>query len=135
MNRLALVRSGVVPEIVTTFVRLDTTADPPQGFCFVPEDSLCAGWSMEGDQERDIPDSIEAWKLREWLIRNGYSIANIDIAIASIENQTERELTENQWCYNTSYTRRHPMFAAFVLATGLSSLQIDSAFREASQYG
>lgn len=79
-----------------------------------------------------VPDSVEARQLREWLITHGHSIASIDAAIDAIEDSVERELTRNQWEFSTSYTRRHPMFEAFVRVTGLTPDQIDQAFREAA---
>lgn len=79
-----------------------------------------------------VPGQIEARLLRKWLILHGHSIASIDAAIAAIADPVERDLTANEWEYSTSYTRRHPMFPAFVKATGLSDEQIDQAFREAA---
>lgn len=131
MNRLALVHAGVTPEVVVTFVRPDTKSEPPQGFAFVMEDSLSPGWRLQNDEGDRVPESVEAWKFREWLIRNGHSIEAIDDAIAQIPDQTERELIENQWGYNISYARKHPMLSAFMSFTCMTEAQIDKAFREA----
>lgn len=95
-------------------------------------DVFAAEWARTDPNA--VPGQIEARLLRKWLILHGHSIASIDAAIGAISDTVERELTLNEWEYATSYTRRHPMFPAFVRATGLSDGQIDQAFREAAEY-
>lgn len=131
MDRLAVCKFGVRPHVVLTFVRADSEF-PPEGYEFVPDDSLDDGWSMEPPPPQPVPESVEARQLRKWLILHGHSIASIDAAIERMTDPVQRELTANEWEYSTSYTRRHPMFGAFVAATGLSEEQIDQAFREAA---
>lgn len=92
-------------------------------------EAFSAEWSRTDPAA--VPPHIEARLLRKWLILRGYSIASIDVAIDAIADPVERELTRNEWEYATSYTRRHPMFPAFVRATGMSDALIDKAFREA----
>lgn len=79
-----------------------------------------------------VPESVEARQLRAWLIVNGHDPDAITAAIDAVIDPVQRALTRNEWEYATSYTRRHPMFEAFVRVTGLSAEQIDQAFREAA---
>jgi hypothetical protein len=79
-----------------------------------------------------VPESVEARQLRRWLILNGHDPEAISTAISAMPDAMDRALTRNEWEYSTSYTRRHPMFAAFVRVTGLTPEQIDQAFREAA---
>ena len=79
-----------------------------------------------------VPESVEARQLRAWLIVNGHDPDAIAAAIDAVADPVQRALTRNEWEYATSYTRRHPMFEAFVRVTGLSADQIDQAFREAA---
>ena len=131
---LAIVFRDSVPQRVVGFVRDDLPDgwEPPDGTVVVAETDLMPGWVRIDPDPPPVPEEIEARLLRKWLILNGHSIASIDSAIAAISDPVERELTRNEWEYATSFTRRHPMFPAFVRATGLSDEQIDQAFREAS---
>lgn len=132
MDDIAIVRAD---GLVENIVRGDgPPVAAPAGCTLVPVSQLPVGWRKAPPPLPPVPEEIEAWRLREWLIHHGHSIASIDAAIAAIPDQVERELTDNQWNYNTSYTRRHPMFAAFVRVTGLTEDQIDAAFREAASY-
>lgn len=79
-----------------------------------------------------VPESVEARQLRKWLIIHGHDPEAISSAISAMSDPMDRALTRNEWEYSTSYTRRHPMFAAFVRVTGLTPEQIDQAFREAA---
>lgn len=130
-NSLAVVRTGTNPQQVVTFVRPDAPGAPDGCELVRPED-LAPGWVRVESDPPPVPDQIESRLLRRWLILHGHSIASIDAAIDAIVDSVERELTRNEWEYATSYTRRHPMFPAFVRATGLSDEQIDQAFREAA---
>lgn len=130
MDDLAIVNAqGLVENIV----RGDgPPVAAPDGCTLVPVSQLPLGWQKAPPPQAPVPDEIESRLLRKWLILHGYSIASIDAAIAAIPDAVERELTRNEWEYATSYTRRHPMFPAFVRATGMSSDLIDQAFREAA---
>ena len=134
MDRIALVVIGTDPPQVATFVRGDTPADwpPPDGMRLVNEADLPTGWVLVPSPPLPVPESVEARQLRDWLIMHGHSIASIDEAIEAITDPMQRELTSNQWNFSTSYTRRHPMFAAFVAVTQLTDEEIDQAFREAA---
>jgi len=77
-----------------------------------------------------VPDAVEARKLRRWLILNGHDPDGIAAAIGAMTDPVQRALTRNEWEYSTSYTRRHPMFEAFVRVTGMTADQIDAAARD-----
>jgi len=81
-----------------------------------------------------VPDAVEARKLRRWLILHGHDPDGIAAAIGAMVDPVQRALTRNEWEYSTSYTRRHPMFEAFVRVTGMTADQIDAAFRECAEY-
>lgn len=79
-----------------------------------------------------IPD-ITARQLRLWLVSNGIALASIDGAIASIEDATVKAKAQIEWEYATEYKRDHPLVAQIASALGLSSAQIDQAFKDASK--
>ncbi|CAB4169156.1 hypothetical protein UFOVP898_25 [uncultured Caudovirales phage] len=131
-NDLAVVIPGTDPPHVETFLRDDTPDDyQVAGRNIVRRHALPEGWVLVPPPPLPVPESVEARQLRDWLIMHGHSIASIDAAIEAIPDPMQRELTSNQWNFSTSYTRRHPMFAAFVAVTQLTDDEIDQAFREA----
>lgn len=81
-----------------------------------------------------VPDAVEARKLRRWLILHGHDPDGITATIGAMTDPVDRALTKNEWEYSTSYTRRHPMFDAFVRVTGMTAEQIDAAFVECAEY-
>lgn len=131
-----------------TAISLGTVpADPlPEGLSAVALSDADSAALLDGSGQWDsatrsvvvlpppVPDAVEARKLRRWLILHGHDPDGIDAAIAGMTDPMQRALTRNEWEYATSYTRRHPMFDAFVRVTGMTADQIDAAFREASQY-
>jgi len=134
MSRLAVVVNDSSPQVVVTWVRDDTTASPPEGCSLVREADLVPGWRMDGDESQTVPEIVEARKLRRWLILHGRDPDAVSAAINQMPDEVERKLALNEWEYATSYTRRHPLFAAFVRVTGMSQAEVDAAFREADSY-
>lgn len=129
-NRLAVVRLGTSPQQVVTFVRADAPG-APEGCALIPEGALSDGW-VSAEVSSPVPEVVEARQLRKWLILNGRDPDAVSTAIQEMGDPIERALTFNEWEYATSYTRRHPMFAAFVRVTQMSADEIDQAFREAA---
>jgi hypothetical protein len=131
MSDIAIVRDS--DGVVLSILRGDgPPISAPDGCRCVHAADLLTGWVRAEAPPPPVPESVEARQLRDWLILNGHSIASIDAAIDAIPDQQSRELTSNQWNFSTSYTRRHPMFAAFVAVTQLTDDEIDQAFREAA---
>lgn len=79
-----------------------------------------------------IPD-ITARQLRLWLIANGIALSNVDSAISSIPDTIEKAKAQIEWEYATAYKRDHPLVAQITTAIGMTSVQVDEAFRDASK--
>lgn len=79
-----------------------------------------------------IPETVSARQVRLWLIRNGFSLAQVDAAINSIQDTITRESVRVEWEYAPYIERNHPMLLPLASALGLSDEQIDQAFIEAN---
>jgi hypothetical protein len=127
----ALVRDS--DGLVETFLRLDLPLgwQPPEGFSIIPDDQLPAGWSKIL-QEIPVPQTITATQIRLWLVNNGFSMNQIYDIISQIPDPLLKAQIEVQWEYAPYVERNHPMINTLGASLGLSSEQIDQAFREAS---
>ena len=127
----ALVRDS--DGLVETFLRLDLPLgwQPPEGFSLIPDDQLPAGWSKI-PQEIPAPSTITATQIRLWLVNNGFSMNQIYDIISQIPDPLLKAQIEVQWEYAPYVERDHPMINTLGASLGLSSEQIDQAFREAS---
>lgn len=79
-----------------------------------------------------IPENISARQARLWLIRNGFSLAQIDNAINNIEDIITRETVKVEWEYAPYIERSHSMLVPLAQSLGLTDGDIDRAFIEAS---
>jgi hypothetical protein len=127
----ALVRDS--DGLVETFLRLDLPLGwkAPEGFSLIPDDQLPAGWSKIL-QEIPVPQTITATQIRLWLVNNGFSMNQIYDIISQIPDPLLKAQIEVQWEYAPYVERDHPMINTLGASLGLSSEQIDQAFREAS---
>ncbi len=127
----ALVRDS--DGLVETFLRLDLPLGwkAPEGFSLIPDDQLPAGWSKIS-QEIPVPSTITATQIRLWLVNNGFSMNQIYDIISQIQDPLLKAQIEVQWEYAPYVERDHPMINTLGASLGLSSQQIDQAFREAS---
>jgi hypothetical protein len=127
----ALVRDS--DGLVETFLRLDLPLGwkAPEGFSLIPDDQLPAGWSKIS-QEIPVPSTITATQIRLWLVNNGFSMNQIYDIISQIPDPLLKAQIEVQWEYAPYVERDHPMINTLGASLGLSSQQIDQAFREAS---
>lgn len=79
-----------------------------------------------------IPRSVSARQIRMWLIKNGYSLSQIESKIDTIEDTLQRDLVRVEWQYAPYIERSHPWLVPLAESLGLSESQIDQAFLEAS---
>jgi len=128
---LALIKNNT--NIVETFIRIDIPVDwqPPEGFSVIPDDQLPEGWSKMV-QEIPVPSTITATQIRLWLVNNGFSMQQIYDIVSQIPDPLLKAQIEVQWEYAPYVERNHPMINTLGYSLGLSSEQIDQAFREAS---
>lgn len=118
---------------VETFLRLDMPAgwEPEPGYTLVPDDELPEGWERYEDPA-PVPATISPRQIRIWLITHGISLAVVEQAIASIPDETQRQIVQVEWEYAPYVERAHPWLEALGAALGMDSAAIDQAFREAS---
>ena len=79
-----------------------------------------------------VPESVSARQIRLWLVRNGVSLTQVDAAIDSIPDQSQRDSVRIEWDYAPYVERAHPMLVPLAAALGLTEAQVDQAFVEAS---
>lgn len=130
-HSLAIVRDS--DGRVVTFVRLDVPEGwtPPEGTRAVPDDELPAGWQMAEDTS-PVPPSVTARQIRLWLVRNGYPLEQITLAIGAITDQATRDAVAVEWEYAPYVERSHPWLVPLAEALGLDGAGVDQAFREAA---
>lgn len=115
---------------VVTFLRMDLPDqfEVPSGCTIVPDDELPAGWQ----EARDVPAQVSPRQIRLWLVANGYSMATVNAAIESIEDQAMRDAVAIEWEYAPWVERAHPMIEPLAMVLGLTVAQVDAAFIEAA---
>ena len=79
-----------------------------------------------------IPESISKRQARQQLIINGL-YGNIQPIIDSIEDPTQRLLTQVFWEDSNTFERNHPMLIQFGTALGLTEAELDMMFINASK--
>lgn len=87
---------------------------------------------LESKYKASIPKSITIRQAREQLIRDGL-FATATIAINSIEDATEKAITQNYWEYSERFERNHPSLIALGTVIGLTEVQLDAMFIEAAK--
>lgn len=115
-----------------------TRTDPDQWW--QDEEARAASGFIESEVTPDdlipeppaTPATVSARQIRLWLIRNGVSLAQVDAAIAAIPDQQQREECRVEWEFAPYVERSHAMLLPLAAALGLTSEQVDDAFREAA---
>jgi hypothetical protein len=90
------------------------------------------GINQSADLTPPVPESVSARQIRLWLVRQGISLAAVDAAIDAIPEQLQRDSVRVEWDYAPYVERSHPMLVPLAAALGLSEMQVDQAFIEAS---
>ena len=75
---------------------------------------------------------ISKRQIRQQLIIDGL-YANVQNVIDSIEDETERLLTQVYWEDSNEFERNHPMLIQYATALGLDSNEIDMMFVKANK--
>lgn len=88
--------------------------------------------SVSMPSDAPVPDSVSARQIRLWLVRHGVSLAQVEAAIDAIPDARQREECRVEWDYAPYVERTHPMLLPLAAALGLTSEQVDDAFREAA---
>ena len=79
-----------------------------------------------------IPESISKRQARQQLIIDGL-YNNVQPIIDSIEDETQRLLTQVFWEDSNTFERNHPMLIQFGTALGLTEAELDMMFINASK--
>ena len=79
-----------------------------------------------------IPESISKRQARQQLIIDGL-YNNVQAIIDSIEDPTQRLLTQVFWEDSNTFERNHPMLIQFGTALGLTEAELDMMFINASK--
>jgi hypothetical protein len=82
--------------------------------------------------EDSVPASVSARQIRLWLLRQGISLASVEVAIDAIPDALQRDSVRVEWEYAPHVERSHPFLIPLAAALGLTAEQVDDAFREAS---
>lgn len=80
----------------------------------------------------EIPQSVTKRQGRQQMILMGL-LSNVQAAIDTIEDETERLLAQSFWDDSTQYERTHPQMIQLAQAMGLTDEQLDQAFIAASK--
>lgn len=78
-----------------------------------------------------VPFEISPVQFRFWLINNNISMEMVEVAISSITDKAEREKVQVKWEFSLKIYRDDPSINLLTSSLGLSSFQVDQAFREA----
>jgi hypothetical protein len=90
------------------------------------------GLNQSVDLTPPVPESVSARQIRLWLVRNSFSLSQVDGAIDSIPDQLQRDSVRIEWDYAPYVERAHPMLVPLAAALGLTEQQVDQAFIEAA---
>lgn len=127
-----------VPEgqTVVPLVKLDKPA-PVNGKKWVPSltwfpNRVERGWAQQNADPLPVPYTITPRQFRLWLVNNSL-MAAARAVVNGIADPVEKESALIEWDYAVSIERDHPLTILVATAIGLTSPQIDQAFREASQ--
>lgn len=84
------------------------------------------------EMEEFIPNEIESYQLRDWLIIHGKK-HTVESILQNIENPLERERALNRWEYATKIPRNHIIVKMIGNILCMTEKEIDNVFIEASK--
>lgn len=79
-----------------------------------------------------VPESVTARQIRLWLVTHGVSLDAVAAVIQAIPDAATRATVQIEWEYAPYIERGHPMLLPLAAALGMTSEQVDAAFREAA---
>lgn len=82
------------------------------------------------DIRQNMP-SVTARQLRLTLVRNGYSLASIDEAIAALPDGQAKDEAQIEWEYATQFNRLAPTLLTIAAALNISAEEIDTMWQQA----
>lgn len=135
MSRLAVVITGSSPQIVQTWVKSNTRAPAPDNCEYVAEDALLPGWHMVDEPPAPVPERVTRWQARRWLVDHGYTPDEIETQLLAISDPLERARALVDWRDAPYVERAHLLVEWVGQLYGLSSAQLDNAFREMAKLG
>lgn len=118
---------------------------------FVPNDvnnrhrQILSEWEAEGnaihpyespppptpEEIRAAMPSLTARQFRLGLVGAGFSLAQVEAAIAAIPDDQQRAVAEIEWEYASQFERMHPLIEQVGTALGLTVEQIDGMWQAA----
>lgn len=122
-----LIRAETDPGVIATLTRKGWTALPPQ-----PQTTAAWDGSAWVVPPQPVPESVTARQIRLWLVTHGVSLDAVAAAIQAIPNAAQRATVQIEWEYAPYIERGHPMLLPLAAALGMTSEQVDAAFREAA---
>ena len=75
--------------------------------------------------------SLTARQLRLGLVGGGFSLSQVETAIAAIPDEQQRAVAEIEWEYASQFERDHPLIEQVGVALGLTVEQIDAMWQAA----
>lgn len=113
------------PEIVTP-----AEGDTPAVYAD-PSDATLAAAIVAPEPPAPVPEWVTRRQLKQWLIEHG-QLAGVEAALNAIADDTARAVALNWWVESQDFRRDHPLVASLAAALGLTSADVDAAFREAA---
>jgi len=141
--RYAIIDAGRVVNVIEA-------EGPIDGLTMVPSDEANIGWEWTGamfvapppspppPSTPRVPNAVTRRQLRLWLVRNGYTLAQVETLIDALP-EPQRTEARIEWQDATQYERGHPLLRQ--LAGQLLDLEgaaldtaLDQAFTQAARY-
>lgn len=83
------------------------------------------------EETRAAMPSLTARQLRLGLVGGGFSITQVENAIAAIPDEQQRSVAEIEWEYASQFERMHPLIGQVGDALGMTPEQIDQMWEQA----
>lgn len=84
------------------------------------------------EEIRAAMPAITPRQLRLTLVRNGYSLANVDAAIAGLPDGPAKDEASIEWEYGTSFDRNSPTLLAIADAMAMTPEAVDAMWSQAA---
>ncbi|ASY63618.1 hypothetical protein SJ05684_c21770 [Sinorhizobium sojae CCBAU 05684] len=84
------------------------------------------------EEVRAAMPNLTARQLRLGLVSGGFSIVQVDAAIAAMPDGVEKENAKIEWEYATTFKRTHALIGSIGAALGLTEDQIDTMWNAAA---